>query len=254
MLENESGLPWYDAFMLAINEVLDNQVRIIAVPRRFTTDVRDIWALQQRLTRRQGKHPERAMEHLKFRAAFDFLLLRNRVERGLGELASWWERYVASNPDVRPQLQREATRRPASGERAPTPAAVMARSAAAMAATAVAPVAASRSRRSKDPPMIEVFVAIGSNLADPSARLVAPSPRWRPCPSQSCCRPPTFTAAAPWALRISRTTSMPWRALPLASALWRCWTSCSASSRHRGECARMSAGAPDPGSRSAAVR
>ena len=59
------------------------------------------------------------MEHPKFRAAFDFLLLRNRVERGLGELASWWERYVASNPDVRPQLQREATRRPASGERAP---------------------------------------------------------------------------------------------------------------------------------------
>ena len=46
-------------------------------------------------------------------------MLRNRVERGLGELASWWERYVASNSDVRPQLQREATRRPASGERAP---------------------------------------------------------------------------------------------------------------------------------------
>jgi poly(A) polymerase len=45
-------------------------------------------------------------------------LLRNRVERGLGELASWWERYVESNPDVRPQLQREATRRPASGEHA----------------------------------------------------------------------------------------------------------------------------------------
>ena len=119
VLENESGLPWHDAFMLAINEVLDAQVRIIAVPRRFTTDVRDIWALQQRLTRRQGRHPERAMEHPKFRAAFDFLLLRNRVERGLGELASWWERYVASNPDVRPQLQREATRRPASGEHAP---------------------------------------------------------------------------------------------------------------------------------------
>ncbi|MNN81427.1 poly(A) polymerase I [compost metagenome] len=59
------------------------------------------------------------MEHPKFRAAFDFLLLRNRVERGLGELASWWERYVESNPDVRPQLQREATR---EGEGAPAPA------------------------------------------------------------------------------------------------------------------------------------
>ncbi|SIQ63676.1 poly(A) polymerase [Aeromonas sp. RU39B] len=110
ILENESGLPWHDAFMMAVNEVLDSQTRIIAIPRRFTTDVRDIWALQLRLTRRQGRHPERAMEHPKFRAAYDFLLLRNRVERGIGELASWWERYVESAPESRHQLQREASR------------------------------------------------------------------------------------------------------------------------------------------------
>ena len=43
VLENESGLPWHDAFWaLAINEVLDAQVRIIAVPRRFTTDARHL--------------------------------------------------------------------------------------------------------------------------------------------------------------------------------------------------------------------
>ena len=38
--------------------------------------------------------------------------------------------------------------------------------------------------------MIEVFVAIGSNLADPRPGLVAPSPRWQPCRSPSCGRPP----------------------------------------------------------------
>ena len=129
VLENESGLPWYDAFMLAINEVLDNQVRIIAVPRRFTTDVRDIWALQQRLTRRQGRHPERAMEHPKFRAAFDFLLLRNRVERGLGELASWWERYVESIRTCARSCngRRPAARQAVSAVRPVRPAATMAK-------------------------------------------------------------------------------------------------------------------------------
>ncbi|WP_060587008.1 polynucleotide adenylyltransferase PcnB [Aeromonas schubertii] len=117
VLENESGLPWHDAFMMAVNEVLDSQTRVIAVPRRFTTDIRDIWALQTRLTRRQGRHPERAMEHPKFRAAYDFLLLRNRVERGIGELASWWERYVESAPESRQQLQRDASRDEPRGEK-----------------------------------------------------------------------------------------------------------------------------------------
>jgi poly(A) polymerase len=183
VLENESGLPWYDAFMLAINEVLDNQVRIIAVPRRFTTDVRDIWALQQRLTRRQGKHPERAMEHPKFRAAFDFLLLRNRVERPrrAGELVG---ALCGLQPGCAPATATEATRRPASGERADS-----------RSGDGEKRSGNGRNRRrprrrkpksaGKDPPMIEVFVAIGSNLADPSARLVAPSPRWRPCPSRA---------------------------------------------------------------------
>ncbi|WP_226798992.1 polynucleotide adenylyltransferase PcnB [Aeromonas simiae] len=118
-LENESGLPWHDAFMMAVNEVLDNQTRVIAVPRRFTTDIRDIWALQLRMTRRQGRHPERAMEHPKFRAAYDFLLLRSRVERGIGELSSWWERYVESAPESRMQLQKSASRDEPRGEKKP---------------------------------------------------------------------------------------------------------------------------------------
>ncbi|MGL5947764.1 MAG: polynucleotide adenylyltransferase PcnB [Aeromonas sp.] len=105
VLENESGLPWHDALMLAANEVLDKQVRSIAIPRRFTSDIRDIWALQLRLTRRQGRQPERAMEHPKFRAAYDFLLLRARVERGLGELASWWDRFVEANPHIQPRRE-----------------------------------------------------------------------------------------------------------------------------------------------------
>ncbi|MXC93702.1 polynucleotide adenylyltransferase PcnB, partial [Escherichia coli] len=82
-----------DAFMLAMNEVLNIQVKTIAIPKRFTAAIRDIWVLQQRLPRFGGKRAQRVYAHEKFRAAFDFLSLRARVEqsRELAELTAWWE-------------------------------------------------------------------------------------------------------------------------------------------------------------------
>ncbi|MBI3311060.1 MAG: polynucleotide adenylyltransferase, partial [Serratia liquefaciens] len=53
-LAQESGLAYYDAFALAMNDVLDEQCRSLAIPKRITTLVRDIWQLQLRLSRRQG--------------------------------------------------------------------------------------------------------------------------------------------------------------------------------------------------------
>ena len=90
---NESSLPPQDTLMLAMNEAIDTQIRTIAIPRRFTTDVRDIWLLQDRLPRRSGKRAERLLGHPKFRAAFDFLELRSRVDGRLKELVQWWQEY-----------------------------------------------------------------------------------------------------------------------------------------------------------------
>ena len=100
----ESGIELYDAFMLAMNEVLSIQVKTIAIPKRFTAAIRDIWALQHRLPRFGGKRAQRVYAHEKFRAAFDFLSLRARVEqsRELAELTAWWEEYQLHNklPDT----------------------------------------------------------------------------------------------------------------------------------------------------------
>ena len=95
----ESGIELYDAFMLAMNEVLSIQVKTIAIPKRFTAAIRDIWALQHRLPRFGGKRAQRVYAHEKFRAAFDFLSLRARVEqsRELAELTAWWEEYQLHN-------------------------------------------------------------------------------------------------------------------------------------------------------------
>ncbi len=54
-IARESGLTYHDAFALAMNDVLDEACRSLAIPKRLTTLTRDIWQLQLRMSRRQGK-------------------------------------------------------------------------------------------------------------------------------------------------------------------------------------------------------
>lgn len=95
----ESGMEYHDAFLLAMNEVLNIQVKTIAIPKRFTATIRDIWILQLRLPRFGGKRAQRVYQHIKFRAAFDFLSLRAKVEQSveLAELTAWWQEYQQHN-------------------------------------------------------------------------------------------------------------------------------------------------------------
>ena len=53
-IAQESGLTYHDAFALAMNDVLDEACRSLAIPKRLTTLTRDIWQLQLRMSRRQG--------------------------------------------------------------------------------------------------------------------------------------------------------------------------------------------------------
>ncbi len=120
---NESSLPPQDTLLLAMNEAIDQQIKTIAIPRRFTSDVREIWLLQDRLPRRSGKRAERLFTHPRFRAAFDFLELRSRVDGRLKELVQWWADYQVANADQRGELESHSHHQPrghetAEGERA----------------------------------------------------------------------------------------------------------------------------------------
>jgi poly(A) polymerase len=93
-IAQESGLMYYDAFALAMNDILDEQCRTLTIPKRITSLMRDIWQLQLRLSRRQGKRAYKLMEHPKFRAAFDLLQLRGDIEKGeLQKLSIWWDEF-----------------------------------------------------------------------------------------------------------------------------------------------------------------
>jgi poly(A) polymerase len=101
----DSGLNYSDALLLAMNDALDSQIKSISIPRRFTATIRDIWHLQTRLPRRQGKRAEKAFEHLKFRAGFDFLEMRAQIQGGeLIEITQWWRDYQSSNATGRQTL------------------------------------------------------------------------------------------------------------------------------------------------------
>ena len=97
-LELEGGLHPYDAFQVATNDILQQAVQSIAIPKRFTAAVREIWTFQHRLTKTTGKRPAILIENQRFRAAYDFLLLRAEVEGGeLTKLADWWTDYQKSD-------------------------------------------------------------------------------------------------------------------------------------------------------------
>ncbi len=118
----------YAAFQRAGSEVLAVQAQRVTIPKRFALPMGEIWQLQPRFEQRSGKRALRLMEHPRFRAAYDFLLLRAQSGEIPGDLADWWtdfqrlgeaERASALRPEGAPRKRRRRRRRPASPPAAP---------------------------------------------------------------------------------------------------------------------------------------
>jgi poly(A) polymerase len=77
----------------AMDQVLDAQTKKLAIARRFTITMKEVWSLQPRLDNYSGKRPLKLLEHPRFRMAFDFLLLRAASGEAPTETAEWWEKF-----------------------------------------------------------------------------------------------------------------------------------------------------------------
>ena len=89
----DNGDPVQPALHGAIGKVIGRQVQATSIPKRFSGPMKEIWELQMRLPRRQGKRAFATMTHPRFRAAYDFLLVREasgEIEPGLGQ---WWTEF-----------------------------------------------------------------------------------------------------------------------------------------------------------------
>jgi poly(A) polymerase len=113
------GLPPHQALQKAAQKVISEQVKRIGIPKRFTLPMQEIWDLQWQLTRRTGGRAERALEHPRFRAAYDFLLLREQAGEDLHGLGQWWTAYQEADAEQRQHLQNDANSSQDAGTRKP---------------------------------------------------------------------------------------------------------------------------------------
>jgi len=80
----------FNAMMQASEEVIYAQVGSTAIPRRFSAVTRQIWTTQPRFAKIRGKRWRRILHEPRFRAAYDFLLLRAFEDPSLNELCEFW--------------------------------------------------------------------------------------------------------------------------------------------------------------------
>ena len=108
----EQGLGLLDAAQAASDTTVLDQLPAIAIPKRFTQTMKEIWELQDRLEFKVGRRPLRLLEHKRFRAAYDFLLLREKEDSKLTEPADWWTRVQGESPDVQRDMLNLLDRHP----------------------------------------------------------------------------------------------------------------------------------------------
>ena len=98
--EKNGNSPPY-ALSKAAGEIILNQIPVTAIPKRFSIPMREIWDLQLHLRRRGGNRAQRLVEHPRFRAAYDFVLLREQAGEDLDGLGAWWTAYQDANHESR---------------------------------------------------------------------------------------------------------------------------------------------------------
>ena len=85
----------------AMDEVLDAQCEKLAITRRLTATMREVWAMQPRFEQRSGQRPHRLLEAPRFRMAYDFLALRAASGEVSEELEAWWRSFQDADPETR---------------------------------------------------------------------------------------------------------------------------------------------------------
>ncbi len=113
------------ALHIAMNEVIDIQAEKLAIHKRYSATMKEIWGLQPRFEQRAGKRPFSLLEHPRFRAAYDFLLLRCESGELDKEIGEWWTNFIEGNgeqrqgmlqPSTEPKKRRRRRRKPSNAK------------------------------------------------------------------------------------------------------------------------------------------
>jgi poly(A) polymerase len=86
----EAGSQAGQAIAEAADQIVAEQNRRIGIPKRYSIPMREILALQPRFHRREGRRAMAFISHPRFRAAYDFLVLRAEAGGEDPTVAQWW--------------------------------------------------------------------------------------------------------------------------------------------------------------------
>lgn len=101
-----NGLPIYVAVEQAIHHIIRVQTERLSIPRQMLVTVRDICVLQHRFTQRYGSRPYRVLDHPRFRAGYDLLMLRAEAGEPVENIYQWWTEFYEGDHHKREKLLR----------------------------------------------------------------------------------------------------------------------------------------------------
>jgi poly(A) polymerase len=102
----------HQAMHEAMSDVIAEQLKTIAIPRKFILVMREIWQLQYHLEHTKVRRIYKLLYYPRFRAAYDFLVLRCHLEEHLIPLAKWWQALQEGDEAVREKLITERFEKP----------------------------------------------------------------------------------------------------------------------------------------------
>lgn len=100
-------LPLFVIHEKALQQVLKQQTQVLAITRLIQVTIREICSLQHRLSQRRGTQPYRLLEHPRFRAAYDLLVIRAHSDESVQELSEWWTQFHTAPPEHRENMMKE---------------------------------------------------------------------------------------------------------------------------------------------------
>ncbi len=109
-IQDEEDMPEYPAQQKAITRILSKQAKYTSVPKRFSQFMREVWQLQGRFVYLSGMRPYKLLAHPRFRAAYDFLLLRAGCGEEEQEVADWWTRFQEVSSSEKKKMIKTGTR------------------------------------------------------------------------------------------------------------------------------------------------
>ncbi|MFK7732353.1 MAG: polynucleotide adenylyltransferase PcnB [Pseudomonadales bacterium] len=108
----DQGMHIVEAMREAAHAATMDQLQTTSIPKRFSIPMREIWDLQSRLHLKEGKRAEKLRSNPRFRAAYDFILLREQSGEDMEGLGEWWTQYQIDNPVDEEANRSEQRRRP----------------------------------------------------------------------------------------------------------------------------------------------